>query len=148
MKNFKYAALLALLLTSMMGGCNSKWNLFRKSDPAPTNPPLATGLTTMDGATLGAEPRPGTGTPVAVGTTDPGFTPTPITIDNTPTPPAPGTSIPATTSTYTIKKKDTLWSISTRYLGSGKRWQEIVDVNPGLSPQRLPIGKTINLPPK
>jgi len=141
MKNFKYAALLALLLTSMMGGCNSKWNLFRKSDPAPIDPPLSTGLTTMDGTTLGGDPRPGVGTYVApIEHTD--------VVITTPPPVNPTPPTPATASTYTIKKKDTLWSISTRYLGSGKRWQEIVNANPGLNPQKLAVGRTINLPPK
>jgi LysM repeat protein len=49
-------------------------------------------------------------------------------------------------NTYVIRKGDTLWSIAKRKLGSGRRWKEIVDENPGLDPQRLVIGKVIRLP--
>ena len=56
-----------------------------------------------------------------------------------PTPPAPP-------QTHTIRKGDTLWTLAGRYLGSGRRWTEIVDANPGLQAKRLPVGKTIRLP--
>ncbi len=47
---------------------------------------------------------------------------------------------------YTIRKGDTLWSIAKKHLGSGKRWKEITDCNPGLNPQSLRIGQVITLP--
>ena len=50
--------------------------------------------------------------------------------------------------TYTIRKSDTLWSIAKRRLGSGRRWKEIVAVNPGLDPTKLQPGQTIKLPPE
>ena len=65
--------------------------------------------------------------------------------------PAPVYTPPAAASaaqTYLVQPKDTLWSIATRELGSGKRWREIADVNPGLTPQNLKAGQTINLPAK
>ena len=144
MKSFKYAALTALLLSSMTAGCNSSWNPFYKK---PADPPLATGMTTMD--------DPAVGRPTAFGTTDPATSTGAVTgmpldagtetagdvVIADPTPPAGA-------DTYTIKKKDTLWSISTRYLGSGKRYKEIVAINPGLDPKKLAIGQVIKLPPK
>lgn len=51
-------------------------------------------------------------------------------------------------NTYTVQKGDTLWSIAQRFLGDGKRWREIVEVNPGLEPSKLKIGQVIMLPAK
>lgn len=47
---------------------------------------------------------------------------------------------------YTIRKGDTLWSIAKKHLGSGKRWKEIMDRNPGLDPHGLKIGQVITIP--
>jgi len=52
----------------------------------------------------------------------------------------------ATGNTYTIKKGDTLWRIASTKYGSGKKWHEIADANPGLSPSTLRVGETITLP--
>jgi nucleoid-associated protein YgaU len=49
---------------------------------------------------------------------------------------------------YTLKRGDTLWQLSERYLGAGSRWREIRDANPGLKPEALPIGKDIWIPAK
>lgn len=49
-------------------------------------------------------------------------------------------------NTYTIKKGDTLWKIATSRYGDGKKWHEIADANPGLSPSALHVGETITLP--
>ena len=38
--------------------------------------------------------------------------------------------------------------IATHYLGSGRRWKEIVDMNPGLDPAKLMPGQVILLPEK
>lgn len=51
-----------------------------------------------------------------------------------------------TGATHTIQKGDTLYSIARKHYGSGNRWQDIVAANPGLDPQKLPVGKTIVLP--
>ncbi len=48
--------------------------------------------------------------------------------------------------THTLQKGDTLWSLATKYLGDGKRWPEIVALNPGLEPKTLTVGKTVNIP--
>lgn len=39
------------------------------------------------------------------------------------------TSNASTATTYTIKKGDTLWGISVKYLGKGSRWKEIYNLN-------------------
>ena len=49
-------------------------------------------------------------------------------------------------STYTVKKGDTLFSIAKNQLGTGRDWQKIVAVNPGLSPQKLRVGQQIVMP--
>ncbi len=53
---------------------------------------------------------------------------------------------PMAGNSYTIKKGDTLWSIAQRHYGNGQKWQDIVAANPGLDPQKLPVGKAIILP--
>lgn len=63
--------------------------------------------------------------------------------------PAPVTrpkDTPPALRTYTVRKKDTLWSIAKRHLGDGQRWREIVAANPGLDHRKLMPGQTIKLP--
>ncbi|MDP6544834.1 MAG: LysM domain-containing protein [Phycisphaerae bacterium] len=144
MKNFKYVALVALLLSSMLAGCNASWNPFRKK-PVVADPPLAA-VTTLDNTGAGAEAiRPDTSTGTGTGTgTDltAGTDTTGTAADTTPPPPVAGET------TYTIKKKDTLWSIAAKYLGNGQRYREILATNPGLDAKKLAVGQTIKLPPK
>ena len=65
------------------------------------------------------------------------------------TPPRTYTPPPAPTrQTYVIQRGDTLWGISARHLGAGRRWKEVVAVNPGLDVKRLRIGQQIVLPPR
>jgi nucleoid-associated protein YgaU len=47
---------------------------------------------------------------------------------------------------YSVCPGDTLSEIAQRELGSARRWQELVAVNPGLDPSRLRIGQEILLP--
>ena len=61
--------------------------------------------------------------------------------------PAPVVSRPETT-TYTIKKDDTLGLIAQRQLGSAKFARRIEELNPGVDPNRLQIGKPLILPPR
>ena len=49
-------------------------------------------------------------------------------------------------TTHVVRKGDTLWSLAARHLGSGRRWREIVDANPGIRPERLVIGQTLRIP--
>jgi 5'-nucleotidase len=97
-------------------------------------------------------------TPVSAATpTTPTYTPAPVpsstaqpvTYDSnsatpTVTPGTPGA--PASGSTYVVKPGDTLYGIARRLYGDGKQWQRIAAANPGLSPQMLKVGQTINLP--
>ncbi len=47
------------------------------------------------------------------------------------------------TTPYTIQKGDTLSSIAYKY---NLRWQDIMAINPGLTPKRLRIGQMVQLP--
>lgn len=46
---------------------------------------------------------------------------------------------------YTVVKDDTLWGISTRYLGKGSRYHEIMELN-GLSSTTIYPGQTLRIP--
>ena len=48
--------------------------------------------------------------------------------------------------TYEIKPGDTLSEVSLSELGTSRRWKEIVELNPGLDPNRLREGTRIVLP--
>ncbi len=67
---------------------------------------------------------------------------------------APGAALvqPAATSgvaggaaTYVVRTGDTLADIAQRQLGSSKRWEDLLKLNPGLDPKHLKIGTTIRL---
>ena len=93
---------------------------------------------TTDSAALDVTPAP---TPVAYAPPAPVQTVTPD--------PALAASTPASNAsgnTYTIKKGDTLWKIATQHYGDGKKWHQIADANPGLTPSALRVGQTITLP--
>lgn len=49
----------------------------------------------------------------------------------------------ASTTPYTVQKDDTITAVAYKY---GLRWQDVVAVNPGISPNRLRIGQVIQLP--
>ncbi|MBL7219792.1 MAG: LysM peptidoglycan-binding domain-containing protein [Phycisphaerae bacterium] len=131
-KNFKYATLAAVLFSFMLAGCNASWNPFRKKEPVVADPPLAN-VTTLDNT--GVTPDPVRPDPVV----------DPPVVKNDPVPPV---APPAAGTTYTIKKKDTLWSIAAAHLGDGQRYREILAANPGLDAKKLAVGQTIKLPPK
>lgn len=63
----------------------------------------------------------------------------------TPVEPAPPVELPTiqNTTPYTIQKGDTLSAVAYKY---NLRWQDVVAVNPGISPKRLRIGQVIQLP--
>ena len=49
-------------------------------------------------------------------------------------------------SSYTVARGDTLFSIARSHYGDGKQWSRIVSANPGLSPANLKAGQKIVLP--
>ncbi|MEM0915539.1 MAG: LysM domain-containing protein [Planctomycetota bacterium] len=76
---------------------------------------------------------------------DPAPSPAPAVIGPPPAPtPAPPPA-PATRS-HTIARGDTLSQLSQTYLGTSRRWDEIVAVNPGIDPNRLIVGEVILIP--
>jgi hypothetical protein len=48
--------------------------------------------------------------------------------------------------THTVSAGDTLWSIATKFLGKGQRWQEIADKNGIRDPRSLKIGTVLKVP--
>lgn len=51
------------------------------------------------------------------------------------------------TAEYTIRNGDTLWSIAKRQLGSGRRYHEILELNPAITDvESVQIGTRIKLP--
>jgi nucleoid-associated protein YgaU len=62
-------------------------------------------------------------------------------------PPAVGRTRPdAGSAGYVVRAGDTLGAIAQREPGTSTRWKEIVELNPGLDPQRLAIGASLRLP--
>jgi len=49
----------------------------------------------------------------------------------------------AVTTPYTIVKGDTITGVAVQY---GLRWQDVMAVNPGISPKKLHVGQVIQLP--
>jgi 5'-nucleotidase len=96
-----------------------------------------------DSAALQVSPAPAP-TPVAYNSPAPMQTMTPDPALSQSAPAAASAS--ASGNTYTIKKGDTLWKIAAAHYGSGQKWKEIADANPGLTPSSLRVGQSISLP--
>lgn len=47
---------------------------------------------------------------------------------------------------YTVKKNDTLWGISLKFYGTGKKWTKIADKNKIKNPKRLKVGTVLRIP--
>lgn len=103
--------------------------------PNAATPPAANGPEMSAGATGTASGAP---TPTGgAATVIPAPTPKTV-VEAAPVPPAG--------REYTIKSGDTLEGIARAELGDGQRWKQIVDMNPGLDPKSLKIGRKIMLP--
>jgi len=50
--------------------------------------------------------------------------------------------------THKVKKGDTMWDMSEKYLGDGRRWKEIAKLNGMKDGWDLRVGKDIKIPPK
>jgi hypothetical protein len=55
---------------------------------------------------------------------------------------------PGGTSTYTVRKGDTLWSIAASQLGDGARWKDIATLNALKDADALGVGQQLKLPEK
>jgi len=121
-------SLVAVVVLAMaLVGCNKK----NKTTEAPVDDPLGQPGMVDTGSAY---------TPTDYGATT--YTPAP-----TPPAPAPNYSTPAGGGgTYTVQRKDTLWSIAMRFYGDGKRWREIAQANGISDPSRLPVGATLVIP--
>jgi len=60
--------------------------------------------------------------------------------------PQPAVTNQQGSTTYVVKKGDTLSSLALRFLGQRGRWREIVAANPVVVPERLKIGQTLVIP--
>jgi 5'-nucleotidase len=47
---------------------------------------------------------------------------------------------------HVVAAKDTLYALAKTYYGDSKQWPRIVEANPGLVPEKMPVGKTILIP--
>jgi 5'-nucleotidase len=68
------------------------------------------------------------------------------TVTTTPMPATPESGGTLAAGSYTVKKGDTLYSIARQRWGDGKQWVRITEANPGLAPEKLRAGQTINIP--
>ncbi|MDX3559081.1 N-acetylmuramoyl-L-alanine amidase [Streptomyces europaeiscabiei] len=60
----------------------------------------------------------------------------------------PASWSPVGTTSYTVAKGDTLWSIAASKLGDGNRWREIATLNSLTTPDEITPGQTLKLPKK
>ena len=83
----------------------------------------------------------------------------PTTVATIPVQPAPSpspavpvdvttTAVPAggAASAYTVRRGDTLYGIARNTYGDGKQWRRIAAANPGVTPQALRVGQTLQIP--
>lgn len=50
-----------------------------------------------------------------------------------------------TTKSYKVKKGDSYWRIAQKFLGDGRRWKEIFNLNKQYAPRRIPIGVVLTI---
>lgn len=97
----------------------------------------------------GCQEQQGSKPTTDAGTLDVNSAPTPVAYA-APAPAPTDMGVPsgagAANGSYTIKRGDTLWKIASQHYGDGKKWREIADANPGLTPSELRVGQTITLP--
>jgi nucleoid-associated protein YgaU len=121
---------LGMLALATAGGCSNS----KKSTASSVTEPLSPAPVAYQPA-----PQPYTPSPVAA---------QPVTYDSTPSPVVTASAAPSVGSSgsYTVKKGDTLFSIAKSRYGNGNQYTKIISANPGLSPQTLKAGQTIQIP--
>ena len=63
--------------------------------------------------------------------------------------PASNTALKAAAGEYVVKEGDSFWKIASEQLGSGARYQQVIDLNPQIDPKRpLAVGTKLKLPQK
>jgi len=133
MKRMLTLVVAALAAVIILAGCNKPEN------PAPVAPVAPEAKTTTDLMPEASTPPSGGGTeampprPSAVAPRSPGMG----------GPAAPMTD--ASGKSYTVQKGDTLYSISKKMYGSGKRWKDIQDAN-SLPNENIKVGQVLKLP--
>ncbi len=61
-------------------------------------------------------------------------------------PAAAPAAAPAGVRVHTVVRGDSPYKLAKKYLGAGMRYTEILDLNPGIDPNRLKIGQKLNIP--
>jgi len=130
----KRIAILAVIAAVVVTGCN------KKTDPEPVADVLVDEQRPSGRVTSPEEPAKTELTDAEIDTILAATADT-ETVDVSPIRPAP-----AAGTTHVVRKGDTLWSLAVRYLGDGQRWRDIVGANPGVRPERLAVGQTLNIP--
>ena len=61
--------------------------------------------------------------------------------------PSPGKTVPGKRTIVTVQPGDSLWKFAAALLGDGRRWQELLPLNPGLrDPRLLEVGSLVVVP--
>ena len=147
MKTARNLAIVSVLISVFVAGCKKKEPVAYKATvptPAkatPPTPPMVTDPLKPVKPTAKRRGRPTSKAP-----TD---RPTVVKVSEAD---QPGREVENSADTarpaYTIKADDTLWSIAVKHLGSGQRWKDIEEANPGLDRMKLRVGQIIKLPTK
>lgn len=147
MKRFSILSTLMLVAVAFATGCQShdSKSMAAVPPPAQNGPPIAANNTNLYDSQPGA--------------TNFSSVPPVTVVDATPVPALPPAqqgvetvtlgaplNTTSTSSSYTVQRGDTLWRIASNKYGNGQKWRDIINANPGLSPQSLRVGQTINLP--
>jgi nucleoid-associated protein YgaU len=120
------------LLAVGIGGCQNKKSPSANSSVTDISPQ----------ATAAPAPQPYVPPPQPVAAQPPAAQPV---ITDSAAPSADGTGA-ASAGSYRVKKGDTLYSIARARYGNGNQYTKIVAANPGLAPEHLKVGQTINMP--
>jgi len=126
----RYLLSLMLPVALALPACNSR-----------NQPPQTTALEAPTTALESLEPIP---EPAAAPVAAPAVEPPAVE----PAPPvtADAAPLPGGERTYVIQKGDTYIRLARRFYGDASRWRDIQAMNPGLDPNKLPIGQVIKLP--